>query len=149
MIFLNILASEKLAVLPYFQRLSRDNRLKVLEAYWQGIRESLREPFDGDHNRYALQKGIGVNAMHELLVQVIEHVRSAGESVFDAQAFRAVLEPVLTDLDGDNTKGENVTGADFWLIAPLGGAAGTYSSSAGKRVLRAKLRTALPELDVE
>lgn len=134
---------------PFCATLSRVQRVKLLDAYWQGIREALREPFDGNPNEYALQKGIGVTAMHDLLVNVVEHVRSAGESVFDERAYFRVMEPILAGLDGDNTAGENVSGADFWLTAPLGGAAGSYSSSAGKRVLLAKLRSALPALEVE
>jgi DGQHR domain-containing protein len=138
-----------LLVSPYFAALSTQQQVKVLDAYWQGIRETCREPFDNEADNYALQKGIGVTAMHELLVTVIEHVRSKGESAFDANAYRIVMESVLANLDGDNRDGENVSGSDFWLTAPLGGAAGSYSSSAGKRVLIAKLRQLLPRMEAE
>lgn len=134
---------------PVFKKVSPEKRVKILDAYWSGIREALREPFDVDPNHYALQKGIGVTAMHEILPTVIEIVRSNGDSVFEASVYRDILEPVLQELGGDNVEGENVTGADFWLTAPRGGAAGSYSSSAGKRVLFAKLRALLPEIDVE
>ena len=134
---------------PYFQALSADQEIRLLEAYWDGIRESCRPPFDGDANDYTLQKGIGVTAMHELLPTVIEHVRSHGHSVFDSEAYQSLIEPVLSDLNGDNKDGENVSGPEFWMTAPLGGAAGSYSSSAGKRVLVAKLRALLPALEAE
>ena len=134
---------------PFFGTLSLDQQVRLLDAHWKGIREAMRDPFDGNPNDYALQKGIGVAAMHDILVAVIEHVRSTGESVFDATAFQKIMTVVLSELEGENTDGEPVSGADFWLSASLGGAAGTYSSSAGKRVLFAKLRSALPEQEVE
>ena len=133
----------------FFSALSLMQQVKLLDAYWHGIREVMRPPFDGDPNDYALQKGVGVAAMHDLLVAVIEHVRSAGDSVFDSAAFRQIMTSVLSDLEGENTDGEPVSGPEFWLSAKLGGAAGSYSSSAGKRVLFAKLRSGLPELEVE
>jgi hypothetical protein len=52
-------------------------------------------------------------------------------------------------LDGENIEAELVRGDDFWLTAPKGGAAGSFSSSAGKRVLASKLRQALPESELE
>ena len=58
------------------------------------------------------------------------------------------LEPVLLDLEGDTATGEPVRGSDFWLSGSEG-AAGSYSSSAGRRVLTAKLRALLPEIEVE
>lgn len=134
---------------PYFIALSAEQRFRLVEAYWLGIREACRDPFDQDPDDYALQKGVGVNAMHDLLALVIEHIRSAGRSTFDKDAYRQIMSPVLETLDGDNKDGENVSGADFWLTAPLGGAAGSFSSSAGKRVLAAKLRRLLPEMEAE
>lgn len=134
---------------PVFKKVSAEKRVKMIDAYWCGIRDALREPFDGDASHYALQKGIGVTAMHEILPTVIEIVRSNGDSVFDVSAYSSVVAPVLQELSGDNVDGDNVSGSDFWLTAPKGGAAGSFSSSAGKRVLFAKLRGLLPEIDVE
>ena len=134
---------------PYFSKLSHDQKVNVIDAYWEGIRLALREPFDAKQENYALQKGVGVTAMHDILPTVIELIRSNGRSVLDPEAYRDVMQPVLADLSGDNTSGENVSGAEFWLTAPKGGAAGSYSSSAGKRVLLAKLKSLLPDMDVE
>lgn len=134
---------------PVFKKVSPAKRIGIIDAYWGGIREALREPFDGEAKHFALQKGIGVTVMHEILPTVLEIVRSSGSSVFDISAYRSVMEPVLNDLSGDNIDGENVSGAQFWLTAPKGGAAGSFSSSAGKRVLFAKLRNLLPEIDIE
>ena len=133
---------------PFFKKLEPEKSYKIIDAYWRGIRKSLRAPFD-DPNKHALQKGIGVNAMHDILPTIIEIVRSSGGSVYDEDAYCEVVSPVLEDLSGENMEGEVVSGAAFWLTAPLGGAAGSYSSSAGRRVLAAKLLTALPVIDVE
>jgi DGQHR domain-containing protein len=134
---------------PFVAGMSEDQQVRLLDAYWQGIRVVCREPFDGDSDRYALQKGVGVTAMHDLLVMVIEHIRSSGGSVFDLEAYARLMEPVLLQLEGDNLKSDTVSGADFWLTAPHGGAAGTFSSSAGRRVLLAKLSANLPVMQVE
>ena len=132
-----------------FKSVSADKKVGIINAFWQGVREALREPFDDDPNHYALQKGIGVTALHEVLPTVIEIARSQGDSVFEKSVYRDIMQPVLQELSGDNVDGNNVTGSDFWLTAPRGGAAGSFSSSAGKRVLFAKIRALLPEIDIE
>jgi len=134
---------------PFFGTLSLEQRVKLLDAYWLAIRETMRPLFDGDPNDHAVQKGVGVAAMHDLLVAAIEHVRSTGDSVFDAGAYRPITDKVLLSIEGENINGEPVSGQDFWLVAKRGGAAGSYSSGAGKRVLFAKLRAALPDLEVQ
>ena len=53
----------------------------------------------------------------------------------------------LEQLQGDDAKGSPVAGLDFWRAAPSG-AAGSYSSSAGRRVLQAKIQQLLPTLEV-
>jgi hypothetical protein len=55
----------------------------------------------------------------------------------------------MAKLQGENSAGDPVGGIEFWASAPSGGAAGTYSSSAGRRVLAAKLRQLLPSVEVE
>jgi hypothetical protein len=55
---------------------------------------------------------------------------------------------VLALSAGDACALRIVRGADFWL-AGAEGAAGSYSSNAGQRVLTAKLRGALPAIEVE
>ena len=134
---------------PFFKTLNHEQRLKILNAYWRGIRKSLPLAFDQDPDQYSLQKGIGVTALHDLLLSVIEIVRNSGESVFDEDAYATIMLPVLDRLAGDNVDGENVDGAEFWLNQKLGGAAGAYSSSSGRRVLIAKLRALLPDVDVK
>jgi hypothetical protein len=94
-------------------------------------------------------KGIGVWAMHEILPEVIEVIRSRGESLFDRDNYARLLKPVLLKLEGQNARTEMVRGQEFWLVAPKGGAAGSFSSSAGKRVLISKLMQNLPEPKIQ
>jgi hypothetical protein len=132
---------------PYFGRLKSDQQMKVLDAYWQGIREVLRPAFDNP-DEYAIQKGIGVIVMHTIFPHVLECVRNRGMQTADADSYRAVLGQTLSDLEGENGSGGAVSGVDFWASAPKG-AAGSYSSSAGRRVLVAKIQALLPQIEAE
>ena len=62
--------------------------------------------------------------------------------------WRDARDPVLEKLEGDNASGEPVSGLDFWLVGAEG-AAGSYSSNAGRRVLLAKMKNLLPPLEGE
>ena len=108
----------------YFGRLTRGAQGKVLTA---------------------LQKSLGVAVMHTIFNDVIEVVRSNDEPVTDFNSYATVLEGPLLNLTGDNREGLNVSGSDFWLSGEKG-AAGAYSSSAGRRVLTARLRSSLPKI---
>lgn len=66
----------------------------------------------------------------------------------DASAYAKILEKALNRLQGENSNGEPVNGSEFWATAPAG-AAGSYSSSAGRRVLAAKIRQLLPAVHLE
>jgi DGQHR domain-containing protein len=132
---------------PYFGSVTTDNQVKILDAYWQGVRRVLPDAFDNPP-AFVIQKGSGVLVMHGLLVSVIELVRSKGWSVIEPGSYARALEDPLMRLEGDTAEGEVVSGADFWRSGPSG-AAGTYSSNAAKRVLIAKLRALMPAMDVE
>ncbi len=132
---------------PYFGALKPDQQLKVLDAYWQGIREALRPAFDIPEN-FALQKGVGVIVMHMVLPTVLEIVRNRGLLASEPSSYRQVLEQPLSQLQGENGDGDPVSGVEFWALSPKG-AAGSYSSSAGRRVLAAKIRQLLPSVEIE
>lgn len=133
---------------PYFGNvISEDNRVKILDAYWAGIQEVLPEPFQ-QPDAYSLQKGIGVHVMHQILINVLEILREKGASVIDADAYADVLRGPLENLEGETGSGDVVDGADFWLVAPRG-AAGSFSSSAGRRVLTARLKNLLEPVSIE
>ena len=132
---------------PYFDALTGDNQVKILEAYWLGVGKVLPDCFD-EPTKYTIQKTTGVITLHTFLLSVIEHVRAAGNSVIERDSYMKVLDRPLTELQGDNREGSPVQGSDFWL-AGLHGAAGSFSSNAGRRVLLAKLQHRLPPIEVE
>lgn len=132
---------------PYFQALKPENQVKILDAFWAGVRETMRTAFD-DPTQFSVQKGIGVIVLHAILPHVLELVRNTGKSVVEAQSYTAFLRDSLLRLEGDNGEGKPVSGVDFWAISPKG-AAGSYSSSAGKRVLVAKINQLLPGVEIE
>lgn len=133
---------------PLVRNLSQDKKIAIIEAYWAGIRKCMPDPFRKPDN-YTLLKGIGVWAMHEIMPEVIEVVRSNGDALFDQDSYADIMSYVLDELEGENQKAESVKGSDFWLTAPKGGAAGSFSSSAGKRVLISKLLQGVPEPEIE
>src|SRR5882672_10356212 len=94
---------------PYFGGLKPDQQIKVLDAYWHGIREVLRAAFD-DPAMYAIQKGVGVIVMHSVLPNVLECVRNRGLLTADPGSYRSILEDALTKLQGENGVGEPVSG---------------------------------------
>ena len=132
---------------PYFGNLTTDNQVKILDAYWRGIEKVLPECFE-EPTEYAIQKSTGVMTMHSLLLSVIEHVRSAGNSVIEPGSYEQVLENPLTELEGENREGDLARGPEFWRVGSTG-AAGSHSSNAGRRVLLAKIRSRLPKIEVE
>ena len=132
---------------PFFRQLDIDNRVQVLEAFWRGVQQAMPEPFH-EPEVYVLQKGVGVSVMHMIAVDVLELIRSNGDSVVNASSYAEILGPVFDALEGETAEGEIVRGYDFWRGQKHGGAAGTYSSSAGKRVLTAKIRSLLPKMSL-
>jgi hypothetical protein len=131
----------------YFGMLAPDQQVQILDAFWRGLRKIMPDPFDEPSN-YALQKGVGVIVLHTALVSVLELIKSQGQPVLDADSYEAVLAGPLTNLQGDDSFGSPVSGEDFWKVAPHG-AAGSYSSSAGRRVLIAKIQSSLPRVKVQ
>jgi len=132
----------------FFSRLSFVQQQQVLEAFWGGLREVMRPAFD-EPKEFVIQKGVGVIVMHAILVEVLEIVRSSGRSVIEPSTYRDIMKDPIEKLQGDAQDGVGtpVEGIDFWRVAPKG-AAGSYSSSAGRRVLIAKLRQVLPYVEV-
>ena len=132
--------------LPYFGRLTRGAQTKVLTAYWEGQRKVLPAVFEQPQH-FVLQKSLGVQVMHGIFNDALEVVRNNKDSVTSPDAYAKVLENTLSDLSGDTREGFQVSGKDFWLSGEHG-AAGALSSSAGRRVLTARLRVGLPRIGV-
>ena len=133
---------------PYFGAINLENQIKILDSYWRGIREVLPEAFGDKPWLYSIQKGSGVTVLHAVLIQVLECIRSKGQSVTEYTSYRDAMKRALEDLEGDTPNGEAVRGVDFWCAGP-DGAAGAYSSNAARRVLIAKIKARLPEIEIE
>lgn len=132
---------------PYFGQISTNNRVRILEAFWEGIARVMPDVFS-EPREYALQKSTGVQIMHSLLISALELLRSKGMSVVEAESYEVILQETLTNLEGDTAEGDVARGSDFWR-AGVQGAAGSFSSNAGRRVLLARLRGELPDVEVE
>ncbi len=128
----------------YFGRLTRGAQSKVLSAYWDAQRIVLPNAFSEPQD-YVLQKSLGVQVMHSIFNDVVELVRANDDSVTEPSSFVKVMTQSLVNLSGDTGSGTQVSGDDFWLSGKQG-AAGAYSSSAGRRVLTARLRSGLPKI---
>lgn len=128
-----------------FRSLNVDDQVKVIDAFWSGVQICLPNAFE-DPQRYALQKGPGVFALHGVFGHVFEYIRAEGNSVFQAESFAVAMRESLQELAGENTDGEIVSGVDFW--GSRGGAASAYSSHGGRRVLAARIANRLPAIKV-
>jgi DGQHR domain-containing protein len=132
----------------FFGRLSFAQQQQVIEAFWTGLRDVMRPAFDNPQE-FVIQKGVGVIVMHAILVDVMEIVRSTGRSVIEPATYSDIMQGPMERLQGEaqDGLGSPVEGVDFWHTAPRG-AAGSYSSSAGRRVLISKIRQLLPTVEV-
>jgi DGQHR domain-containing protein len=133
-----------LLAMPYFgHTITEDNQLKILDAFWNGVQRVLPECFE-EPQEFSLQKSIGVQTMHQVLVTTLEYLRSEGQYVTAPESYEVALRDPLTKLEGTNRNGDPVSGADFWRVGAEG-AAGSFTSNAGRRVLVAKIRSMLPK----
>ena len=127
-----------------FRRIpSIEQQGQVIDAYWRAIRRIFPEAFENPP-KFNIQKGIGVEVMHSVLPNVLDQVRSAGASVFKPDTYQGIIEQALISIEGRNGDGDVVTGVDFWRTG-RDGAAGIYSSAAGKRRLAELIEARLPE----
>jgi DGQHR domain-containing protein len=125
--------------------ITEDNQLKVLDAFWKGIQRVLPDVFEEPGN-YSIQKSLGVQVMHQVLVAVIEYLRTSGLPVTDPASYEECLRGPLQELQGENREGEPVSGAMFWRVGAEG-AASAFTSNAGRRVLVARVRNSLPKVE--
>ncbi len=131
----------------FFGAIQRQHRVQILDAFWRAVALVLPEAF-ADPGDYTLQKSTGVLVMNGLLIPAVEHLRSTGKSVIDSDSYVGMLEAPLYDLEGDTAAGGVAKGVDFWRSGAEG-AAGSFSSNAGRRVLLARLTKLLPAPQVE
>jgi len=126
---------------PYFSKAAIEDQVKILDAYWQGIKLVFPEAFDMPME-YGIQKQTGAVVLHNVLINVIEILRSREISVLDPKNYADIMS-CLNNLEGDIRDGGSAKGLDFWL-AGSAGAAGTFTSGAGQRVLISKILDLLP-----
>ena len=135
---------QPLLATTFFDMITTPNQVAVIDAYWRGIRAVLPECFE-EPERFTIQKALGVQVLHTLLVNVLEAVKSTGRSVTDPDVYAEAMKQPLLDLEGETRDGDPARGPDFWLAGP-DGAAGQYASNAGRRVLMARIRRTLPRI---
>ena len=124
---------------PLFTHSNQETHLLILDAYWNAILKiypgCLTEP-----QKYSLQKSLGVSVMHSIFNDVAEIARKSGEDhLQNPEIFHEILNEPLSDLLGTNGDGEEARSQNFWLSGKSG-AAGGFSSGAGKKVLINRLK---------
>jgi DGQHR domain-containing protein len=139
-------AVKKLLKDPFFGQLPTDSQAQVLNAYWAGIAQALPDAFaqPGD---YAIQKGVGAIVLNGVFLQALAVVQSHHDSPLDPKAYADIMREGLESLEGETAEGDIVMGSDFWRSGATG-AAGSFSSSAGRRVLMSRILHALPAPEV-
>lgn len=131
---------------PIFEQAGLDDRVSILVAFWSGILRVLPEANETP-DQFTLQKMTGAVVLHSILPGVIEIIRSQGASILDPEAYREVMEEPLLRLEGETRDEIPVSGVNFWRSG-ADGAAGAFSSNAGRRVLRARLKNSLPSVTI-
>ncbi len=120
-----------------------EDQANIINAYWQGIGKALPECF-GNSDEYNIQKTVGVYVLHYLLPTALSYAIRFGMSEFEPDTYFGIFGETLLELSGDNQVDGDSVGSDFWKVGAEG-ASGTYSSGAGQRVLREKIRRELQE----
>jgi hypothetical protein len=129
--------------MPSFKRADAATIAAVLNAYWSGIKQVMPEPFD-EAQDFVLQKGSGAVALHRVLPQVVEVVRSNGGRLGQPDAYAEVMKELPT-LEGESVDNDGLlttrSGADFWRV---GSVASGFSGDAGRRRLSLLIQSRLP-----
>ncbi|MFD9520883.1 DGQHR domain-containing protein [Streptomyces sp. NPDC059979] len=129
--------------MPSFKRADAATVAAVLNAYWAGIKQVMPEPFD-EASDFVLQKGNGAVALHRVLPQVVEVVRSTGGRLGRPEGYAEVMTELPT-LEGESVDNDGQrmirSGADFWRV---GSVASGFSGDAGRRRLSLLIQSRLP-----
>lgn len=129
--------------MPALKRADAVKVAAIINAYWTGIRQVMPEPFE-DAPDFVLQKGSGAVALHRVLPQVIEVVRSTGAGLGQPDLYADVMKDLPT-LEGESVDSDGrrwiQSGADFWRV---GSFASGFSGDAGRRRLSLLIQSRLP-----
>ncbi|MEU6036136.1 DGQHR domain-containing protein [Actinomadura sp. NPDC047616] len=129
--------------MPALKRADAVQIAAIINAYWTGIQQVMPEPFE-DASDFVLQKGSGAVALHRVLPQVIEVVRSTGGGLAQPELYADVMRDLPT-LEAESVDNEGrrwiQSGADFWRV---GSVASRFSGDAGRRRLSLLIQSRLP-----
>ena len=126
-----------------FAKYLPEDRAKIIDAYWTGIGKALPECFEAP-DMFNIQKTVGVYVLNSLLPTALAYAQDFGSPVYEPDTYHMIYDETLRGLSGDNQVDGEAEGPDFWKVGAEG-ASGTYSSGAGQRVLREKIRRDLQE----
>ena len=126
-----------------FAKYLPEDRAKIIDAYWSGIGKALPGCFETP-NDFNIQKTVGVYVLNYLLPTALAYAQDFRSPIFEAGTYHMIYDETLRGLSGDNQVDGEAEGPDFWRVGSEG-ASGTYSSGAGQRVLREKIRRELQE----
>ncbi len=126
-----------------FSTYPQNERIDIIIAYWEGIRQALPECF-AQPDQYNIQKSLGVRIFHELLPLVISYATRHGCPVTAPATYFNIIGKTLQELQGENTVGGESVGHDFWRVGAEG-VSGAYASNAGKRLLHSMIKRDLEE----
>ena len=77
--------------MPLLKRADPLTIANVINAYWLGIAQVLPEPFEGNPEEFVIQKGQGTVALHKVLPQVVEVIRSNGGKLGEPKFYAEVM----------------------------------------------------------
>ena len=126
-----------------FNSYSLEQKARILDAYWQGIRIVYPEAFEDDNFRsYNLQKTVGVNVFHMLFPHVLQlaHQQSG---ILDKHVYADIMRDSLEGLELLDVGGDLIYGLDCWLVGESG-TTSNYGTRAGNMQLAEKIRRSLP-----
>ncbi|MDA7982741.1 MAG: DGQHR domain-containing protein [Alphaproteobacteria bacterium] len=124
-----------------FSRLSTDDQIAILDAYWRAVRSIIPDAFG---EGYSLRKPLGVRVMHKVLANAYGEAREQGLDVKSQDTYENFLREPLEHLSGYREDGEEIHGADFWLTGKAGGVS-QYSSESGRARLARMILKKIPD----
>ena len=129
--------------MPLLKRADPLTIANVINAYWLGIGQVLPEPFEGNPEEFVIQKGQGTVALHKVLPQVVEVIRSNGGKLGEPKFYAEVMTELPTLSGAAVIDGQQVTvyGAEYWRV---GSVASGFSGDAGRRRLGLLIQSLLP-----
>ena len=129
--------------MPLLKRADPLTVANVINAYWLGIAQILPEPFEGNPEEFVIQKGQGTVALHKVLPQVVEVIRSNGGKLGEPKNYAEVMAGLPTLSGAAVIDGEQITvdGAEYWRV---GSVASGFSGDAGRRRLGLLIQSLLP-----